>query len=928
MSKVLSIRVTGAVQGIGYRPFIARLAEKLNLVGEVRNTGGVVTILAAGSASAVDAFLQTVQTKVPAGGLLVSVDARDVTDRYVAAEDKADVSSVAEEYATVVGKESALDETEEHAAEVLNDRKESDGILPLPERFRICESEVEQVDDLPVFPPDIGICEECTGEMEEPSDRRHGYPLISCASCGPRWSILRRFPYDRDTTAMLPYEMCPTCAVEYTTGRRRHAQTISCHDCGPQMVLYGFDGTQFFRAKDASAEKQLAKSDAFARTFVQKRSNEEDVDEDLMKAAEILRHGGILAAKSVGGYQLMCLANDADAAKRLRKIKGREKKPFAVLFHDVSAVKEYCIVNEEEEKLLRSSARPIVLLEPAVRSAFPAEVCAESRRIGAFLPSAGFQTLLTGLCGPLIVTSCNLTDGPILTHNEDLLTFFRQSEDPPDAVYDHDREILRPLDDSVMSVVDGHTQMIRRSRGYVPMPVFVKHGAFSGTAILALGGDLKSTFCLMKRDRAILSQYYGDLAEYGVYGNYTSGIRDLADVFEVKPEIIVTDLHPGYLSSAHGKEIAEELAAGGTGQVKEIRVQHHHAHIASVMAEHGLESCIGIAFDGTGYGTDGQLWGGEFLYSKGSGFEREASLSAIRLCGGDRAAKDAELAACCLITSCENAVDTKLAPDRNASIVEGTDKVSGSDSNSVFFLARQNISPAKAQMVRAALAHNINTVSCTSMGRLFDAAAFLLGLRAENSYEGECAIALENAAIRVAKSIISEDNANAGVYSDRTESSNDGAAGNEAETVNTGTPRNESDLIHAILERADLWRRVEMLFPELVREEDGRLLLSQEVLARGIMQAMQEESADLAALLFHMAILEGSVQICRKIRAKTGETAVALSGGSFQNRILAEGYVHLLRNEGFHVYLNRLVPPNDGGISLGQAFIAAQTLRK
>ena len=908
MSKVLSIRVTGAVQGIGYRPFIARLAEKLNLVGEVRNTGGVVTILAAGSASAVDTFLQTVQTKVPAGGLLVSVDARDVTDRYVAAEDEADVSSVAEEYATVVGKEPALDETEEHAAEALNDRKESDGILPLPEHFRICESEVEQVDDLPVFPPDIGICEECTGEMEEPSDRRHGYPLISCASCGPRWSILRRFPYDRDTTAMLPYEMCPTCAVEYTTGRRRHAQTISCHDCGPQMVLYGFDGTQFIRMNSASEGS--------------------DIDEDLMKAAEILRHGGILAAKSVGGYQLMCLANDADAAKRLRKMKGREKKPFAVLFHDVSAVKEYCIVNEEEEKLLRSSARPIVLLEPAVRSAFPAEVCAESRRIGAFLPSAGFQTLLTGLCGPLIVTSCNLTDGPILTHNEDLLTFFRQSEDPPDAVYDHDREILRPLDDSVMSVVDGHTQMIRRSRGYVPMPVFVKHGAFSGTAILALGGDLKSTFCLMKRDRAILSQYYGDLAEYGVYGNYTSGIRDLADVFEVKPEIIVTDLHPGYLSSAHGKEIAEELAAGGTGQVKEIRVQHHHAHIASVMAEHGLESCIGIAFDGTGYGTDGQLWGGEFLYCKGPEFDREASLSAIRLCGGDRAAKDAELAACCLITSCENAVDTKLAPDRNASIVEGTGKVSGSDSNSDFFLARQTISPAKAQMVHAALAHNINTVSCTSMGRLFDAAAFLLGLRAENSYEGECAIALENAAIRAAKSILLEDNATAGADSDRTEFSDVGAAGNETETVNTGTPRNESDIIHAILERTDLWRRVEMLFPELVREEDGRLLLSQEVLARGIMQAMQEESADLAALLFHMAILEGSVQICRKIRAKTGETAVALSGGSFQNRILAEGYVHLLRNEGFHVYLNRLVPPNDGGISLGQAFIAAQMLRK
>ena len=876
MSKVLSIRVTGAVQGIGYRPYIARLAEKLNLVGEVRNTGGVVTILAAGSASAVDTFLQTVQTKVPAGGLLVSVDARDVTDRY--------------------------------AATALENTNENDGILPLPEHFRICESEVEQVDDLPVFPPDIGICEECTGEMEEPSDRRHGYPLISCASCGPRWSILRRFPYDRDTTAMLPYEMCPTCAVEYTTGRRRHAQTISCHDCGPQMVLYGFDGTQFIRMNSASEGS--------------------DIDEDLMKAAEILRRGGILAAKSVGGYQLMCLANDADAAKRLRKIKGREKKPFAVLFHDVSAVKEYCIVNEEEEKLLRSSARPIVLLEPAVRSAFPAEVCAESRRIGAFLPSAGFQTLLTGLCGPLIVTSCNLTDGPILTRNEDLLTFFRQSEDPPDAVYDHDREILRPLDDSVLSVVDEQAQMIRRSRGYVPMPVFVKHGASSGAAILALGGDLKSTFCLMKRDRAILSQYYGDLAEYGVYGNYTHGIRDMAEVFEVKPDMIVTDLHPGYLSSAHGKEIAEELAAGGTGQVKEIRVQHHHAHIASVMAEHGLESCIGIAFDGTGYGTDGQLWGGEFLYCKGSGFEREASLSAIRLCGGDRAAKDAELAACCLITSCENAVDTELAPDRNASIVEGTGKVSGSDSNSDFFLARQNISPAKEQMVHAALAHNINTVSCTSMGRLFDAAAFLLGLRAENSYEGECAIALENAAIRAAKSILLEDNANAGADSDRTESSNDGAAGNETETVNTGTPRNESDLIHAILERADLWRRVEMLFPELVREEDGRLLLSQEVLARGIMQAMQEESADLAALLFHMAILEGSVQICRKIRTKTGETAVALSGGSFQNRILAEGCVHLLRNEGFHVYLNRLVPPNDGGISLGQAFIAAQMLRK
>ena len=856
MSKVLSIRVTGAVQGIGYRPYIARLAEKLNLAGEVRNTGGIVTILAAGSSSAVDSFVQTVRTKVPAGGLIVSVDVCDVTDRYTEA----------------------------------------------PQQFRICGSETEQADDLPVFPPDIGICEACAAEMEDPSDRRYRYPLISCASCGPRWSILRRFPYDRDTTAMLPYGMCPVCGREYTTGRRRHAQTISCHDCGPQMVLYGSDETGSVRVDSTSMN--TAGYDSPDNTAVHRTA-----DDDLMKAAEILQRGGILAAKSVGGYQLMCLAGDAAAVKRLRKMKGREKKPFAVLFHDVGAVRQYCAVTEKEEELLRSSARPIVLLEPAAAgeagepTEFPPEVSAESRRIGAFLPSAGFQTLLTGMCGPLIVTSCNLTDGPILTREEDLLAFIRQSEDPPDAVYGHDREILRPLDDSVLSVVAGEAQMIRRSRGYVPMPVFVKRGIPSGAAVLALGGDLKSTFCLMKHDRAILSQYYGDLAEYGVYENYTRGIRDMADVFAVKPEVIVTDMHPGYLSSSHGKELAEELSEGRDRPVLGIRVQHHHAHIASVMAEHGLDSCIGIAFDGTGYGTDGQLWGGEFLYCSGASFEREASLSPIRLCGGDRAAKDAELAACCLIASCGDL--------QNVS----------------------RISPGKEQMVWAALANSINTVSCTSMGRLFDAAAFLLGIKTENSYEGECAISLENAAIRAAKRLFS---------------------GNPAESTADG---DEAELIRAVLHREDLRNLVKRLFPALVREEGGRLLLSQESLARGIANVMQEENgvpfhtgeetgasfdteeenerpggrdeaADLAALLFHMAILEGSVQICREIRAKTGEDTVALSGGSFQNRILAEGAVHLLRNEGFHVYLNRLVPPNDGGISLGQAFIAARMLQE
>ena len=736
------ITVLGVVQGVGYRPFAARLAQQLHITGSVKNSGGIVEITAHGTEEAVGELLRRLKSECPPGGQVLKVLSESLPEQ------------------------------------------------DFPD-FRIVKSAENSLSaQTPIIPPDLPMCGDCRRELGDKNDRRYRYPFISCVSCGPRYSIIESLPYDRGTTAMTDFAMCPACTAEYAeNGRRRHAQTISCRDCGPQLL--------FLRGK----------------TLLRR-------EEALRAAIADLQNGAVLAVKGIGGYQFACSPTDAGAVERLRRLKRRDKKPFAVMFPSLEPLKSCCAVSEEEEALLLSLARPIVLLNKK-KDVFCTGVSGESRFLGAFLSYTPLHQLLTDACGPLVMTSGNLTGEPVVIRDEEILSL-----DSPflDGVLYSERRIVTPLDDSVARVIGGAPQLIRRSRGYVPLPLLL--GRSRKKPLFAAGGDLKAGFCLYQGDRAYLSQYFGDMESEKVFRAYEENLARMERLFRVKPEAAACDLHPGYLTT----RLAEGLG------LPLVRVQHHHAHAASVMAEHGLNSCIGVAFDGTGWGTDGAVWGGEFLLCRAGTFERAAHLAYVPLCGGDAAARNARATAAC-------------------------------------YLLSAGITPwdGESAMLGAALEQKINTARYSSMGRLFDAVSAVLGIRFENTYEGECAVALENEAAKA-----------------------------DTRGVSPFPLRFE------------------------ISERDGCFEIDQAGLLREIYRAAQS-GADRGALAlgFHHAAADMTVEVCRNIRRKTGENNIALSGGVFTNLLLTRDCLEKLRQEGFHVFINSAVPANDGGICLGQAYICS-----
>lgn len=832
---MMHITVTGAVQGIGYRPFVAALANEYGIAGSVKNAGGIVEIDASGEPSALRLFLRDLKERAPFGAMVLEVRVKErsgrgemapCTQRFVIEE------SVPSDM------EDALADSEESVPAGMEEGVPSDG--------RKASGALSV--SLPVFLPDLGLCPACEREMLSPSDRRFRYPLISCVSCGPRYSILQQFPYDRERTTMGRYPMCPACAAEYLgqaadtgrglsgrpacaaeyleqaadtgsglsgrpacaaecakinpSGRRRHAQTISCHDCGPQMFLLrqGEDAENGSRGEAAVQE-----------------------------AVRVLKQGGVLALKGTGGYQLLCDAASPGAVNRVRERKGREKKPFAVMVRNLEAAERLAPLSPEEKTLLCSPARPIVLVQRA-RGAAPEgicdAVCGDSRYLGLMLPSVGIHCLLCAEVPALVVTSANSTGEPIPFEDARFLSGAHPVR--ADAVLGHSREILRPLDDSVVYVQGGTTRFIRRSRGYVPLPVFLKTQQESAGVILAAGGDLKSSFAVRKGERVILSQYFGDLASYEILQNYMREEQAAERLFHAVPDRVVCDLHPGYHSSGFARQYAD--ARG----LPLLAVQHHHAHCASVMAEHGLEEGVGIIFDGTGYGTDGTLWGGEFLYCRKGEMQRCGSLSPVLLSGGDAVSLHASLAA----------------------------------DGYRFAMGEKPLNP----VTEAALQNHINTISSSSAGRLFDAVSSLLGIRQRNGYEGECAAALESAA---------------------------------AGALSSGCPE----------ERARALLRVS--------PEDGRLLLDQTALVKLVMEELRGGRAkEDCALLFHTLLADASALAAAQIAKEHAVRNIVLSGGVFANRLLFGRLCAVLRGMRFAVYWNGQVPGNDGGIALGQAWLA------
>jgi hydrogenase maturation protein HypF len=781
----LRLHVTGVVQGVGFRPFVYALAERLGLLGWVRNTSAGVDIEVTGTEAALAEFARALRSEAPPLA--------------------------------------RIDEVQAQACE--------------PQPFTTFEIIASQgiAEAFQPISPDVSICPDCLRELFDPADRRYRYPFINCTNCGPRFTLITDIPYDRPNTTMAAFPLCPDCAREYADPRDRrfNAQPVACPACGPAIWL---------EVKgDKSPSDPLLPTSFF-----------------LEGARALLVEGKILAVKGLGGFHLACDATNASAVAELRRRKLRVDKPFAVMMPDLAAVEAHCLVDGAERTLLETRERPIVVLRRRPGSAVAAEVTPGQDTLGVMLPYTPLHYLLleraAGFPEALVMTSGNVSEEPIATDNEEAR---QRLATLADAFLMHNRDIRTRCDDSVVRVVTPlragpdpapHASSlafpVRRSRGYAPAPIRLPRPVPS---LLAAGAELKNTFCLTRDRYAFLSHHIGDLENYETLQSYEDGLQHFERLFRIRPEAVAYDLHPDYLATRYALERAERQ------HLPSVCVQHHHAHIAACMAEHGLTGegqVIGVAFDGTGYGDDGAIWGGEFLLADYAGYTRAFHLAYVPLPGGDRAVREPWRVALAWLSHAGVGWEDDLPP------------VSAASAQARAAVERLLVSPA--------------TPLTSSMGRLFDAVAALAGGRAAVNYEAQAAIELE--------AQVDPDEAAAYVFElESRPPSVDGAP--------TSGVVDASPVIRAVV--ADLRRGVRL---------------------SGI------------AARFHNGVAQMVRQVCAAMRRQSGAREVALSGGVWQNVALLRRTIRLLEADGFTVYVHRQVPPNDGGVALGQAVVAAAKL--
>jgi hydrogenase maturation protein HypF len=650
---------------------------------------------------------------------------------------------------------------------------------------------------------DSATCADCLRELADPEDRRFGYPFINCTNCGPRFTIVRDVPYDRPLTTMAGFAMCAPCAAEYhdPANRRFHAQPVCCPACGPRLQLVDAHGADLASADPA--------------------------DGPLTGAVQVLRHGHVLAVKGLGGYHLAVDATNQAAAARLRARKHREDKPFAVMVPDVAAARELCELDNLAQELLTSSRRPIVLLPRWAAETVADAVAPGNRQLGLMLPYTPLHhLLLREFARPMVLTSGNVSDEPIAYQDTDALD---RLGGIAAAFITHDRPIHIRTDDSVVRPFRGRAALLRRSRGYVPEPLRLR--SQFRRPVLACGAELKNTFCLGSENRAFISHHIGDLENYETLRSFTEGIVHFGRLFGITPRLVAHDLHPEYLSTKYALDLADAELVG---------VQHHHAHIASCLADNDEDGpVIGVAFDGTGYGTDGTIWGGEFLLADLAGAERAGHLAGVPMPGGAAAIRQ---------------------PWRMAAVYLAAAFPDGLPDGLAVAARNQAAWPDVLAMARC----GVNAPVTSSCGRLFDAVASLLGVRDSVNYEGQAAVELEQLAVTTPQ----------GAYQ----------AG-----ISPGPP-------------------LTVAGPDLVRAAAEDLVAG---VPSGVVSAR-----------FHHGVAAVIGQACLRLRESSGLGTVALSGGVFQNLLLLGATVDVLESTGFRVLTHSRVPPNDGGISLGQAVVA------
>jgi hydrogenase maturation protein HypF len=776
----LKLAVRGAVQGVGFRPFVYRLANELALTGWVNNSAAGVHIEIEGARDQLEKFRARLQTDQPPRSFIQSCEATWL------------------------------------------DPAGYDG-------FAIRDSDAGGVKTALVM-PDLGTCPDCRREIFDPANRRYRYPFTNCTNCGPRFSIITALPYDRANTSMRTFAMCPACQAEYDdpNDRRFHAQPNACPVCGPQLELWP-GATRNFVLEQASVAAEAPRR--LAHGF-----------DALLAAAHIIRCGQIVAVKGIGGFHLFADARHESAVRRLRERKHREEKPFALLFPTLESVTQACEVSPLEARLLQSPEAPIVLLRrrSTLNSQLSTSLAPGNPHLGVMLPSNPLHHLLMIELGfPVVATSGNLSDEPICTDEFEAL---ERLHGIADAFLVHNRPIVRHVDDSIVRVMLDREMVLRRARGYAPLPVQVRSAKCGVRNILAVGAHLKNTVALAVGDQVFLSQHLGDLETEPAHLAFRRACEDLPQLYAAAPEAVAADLHPDYLSTQFAVEQVAQ-ASLPAGSPRYIRVQHHIAHVLSCLAENEVElPALGVAWDGTGLGTDGTIWGGEFFRVTKDAVERVAHFRPFRLPGGDAAAREPRRAALGLLYE-----------------LYGESLFAHQELSPVGALA-----PLEGSAFKGMFGRHLNTPQCCSVGRLFDVVASLINLRQKIRFEGQTAMELEFAAGKI--------------------------------------------VTEATYELA------------LSKSDAGVVILDWAPLIEGLLAdvATGVAKGEIAAK-FHNTLADAIVTVARRM----GCGRVALSGGCFQNRYLTERAVLRLRADGFQPYWHQRVPPNDGGIALGQ-IIAAQ----
>jgi hydrogenase maturation protein HypF len=856
------ITIRGVVQGVGFRPFVYNLAERFELYGWVLNNSAGVEIEAEGSCEAVEAFVAALRDEAPPLSHIESLEAQEAP-------------------------------------------------LHGYDHFEIRHSE-RQEGRYQLISPDIATCPDCLRELLDPADRRHRYPFINCTNCGPRFTIIADIPYDRPSTTMRAFVMCPNCQREYDDPRDRrfHAQPNACPVCGPELRLVS--GSEF----------QISSWEAADATLAPATWNLKPETDIISQAAAMLQSGAILAIKGLGGFHLACDATNAKAVHTLRERKRRPDKPFAVMIATLSEVMEQCVVSPEEEALLASPQCPIVLLPWRPTSNIVAQVAPNNRYLGVMLPYTPLHhVLLRDVGRPLVMTSGNLTEEPIAAENEEALRrlalladafvlhnrgIYARYDDSvwfvprvPSAhvasVYSHSEEraeAVPPLDEEspaiqAASMPSGNAslppvaqndnptgsstnlepeicqaetrlpQPIRRARGYAPFPMKLP---FKTRQILACGAEIKNTFCLARDEYAFVSQHIGDMENLETLEHYQRTVDLYKHLFRVEPEVIAYDLHPDYLASRYAREQVS------TFSLRPVTIQHHHAHLAACLADNGWRPedgpVIGVSLDGTGYGADGRIWGGEWLVGDYQSFRRAAHLEYLPLPGGDLSTRKPWRIAYSYLYTLLGEVPAFAVP--------------------------QDVSKAEVVLLRHQIDRQFNCPLTSSMGRLFDAVSAMLGVRARTSYEAQAAIELEMRA-----------NGHMGKWAD-------GQMGKSA-------------VRNLLADQAQTWNP----YPFGITMAEGRYVIGLVELFAGLLSDVRTGAAvDKLAVRFHQTVARLTVEVCERIAGDTGLRTVALSGGCFQNRLLLALTLPALRDASFEVLHHRQVPCNDGGLSLGQAAIA------